>query len=60
MATRLPQPWEHLVGVTVQPANDDLSVRLADLKQAFGLTPTEARVAHYLFCGHTAEETAGT
>jgi DNA-binding CsgD family transcriptional regulator len=57
-ATRLPSPWEHLVGVTLQRADYEVTVRLADLEQAFGLTPTEARVAHHLFCGHTAEETA--
>ena len=57
-ATRLPRPWEHLVGVTLQRASYDVSVRLADLEQAFGLTRTEARVARHLFCGHTAEETA--
>jgi DNA-binding CsgD family transcriptional regulator len=57
-ATRLPSPWQHLVGVTLQRASYDVNVRLADLQQAFGLTRTEARVAHHLFCGHTAEETA--
>lgn len=57
-ATRLPSPWQHLVGITLQRAGYDVSVRLANLEQALGLTPTEARVAHHLFCGHTAEETA--
>jgi DNA-binding CsgD family transcriptional regulator len=57
-ATRLASPWQHLVGMTLQRANYDVSVRLADLQQALGLTPTEARVAHHLFNGKTAEETA--
>lgn len=57
-AIRLPSPWEHLVGMTLQRASDDCSVRLANLEQALGLTRTEARVAHHLFCGRTAEETA--
>jgi len=57
-ATRLPSPWEHLVGMTIQRTSYDFSVRLADLKQALGLTRTEARVAHHLFCGNSAEETA--
>jgi DNA-binding CsgD family transcriptional regulator len=57
-ATRLSSPWEHLVGMTLQRANNDFSVRLADLQQALGLTRTEARVAYQLFCGNTAEETA--
>lgn len=57
-AIRLPSPWEHLVGMTLQRASEDFSVRLANLEQALGLTRTEARVAHHLFCGRTAEETA--
>jgi DNA-binding CsgD family transcriptional regulator len=57
-ARRLHSPWEHLVGVTLHPAGEDCDVRLADLRQALGLTRMEARVAHHLFCGKTAEETA--
>lgn len=57
-ATRLPSPWEHLVGMTLQRTGGDCDVRLANLEQALGLTRTEARVAHHLFCGRTAEETA--
>jgi DNA-binding CsgD family transcriptional regulator len=57
-ATRLPSPWEHLVGITLQRAGEDVDVHLADLHQAFGLTPTEARVVHRLFCGNTAEQVA--
>jgi DNA-binding CsgD family transcriptional regulator len=57
-ATRLPSPWEHLIGVTLQQAGDDLDIQMADLHQAFGFTRTEARVAYHLFCGRTADETA--
>jgi DNA-binding CsgD family transcriptional regulator len=57
-AARLPSPWEHLVGVTLQRAGEDVDVHLADLHQAFGLTPTESRVVHRLFCGNTAEQAA--
>lgn len=57
-AKRLQSPWEHLVGVTLQSTGEDCDVRLTDLRQALGLTRMEARVAHHLFCGRTAEETA--
>ena len=57
-ATRLRSPWEHLVGMTIHSAGENCSVQLADLRQALGLTRTEAEVAHRLFCGMTAEETA--
>lgn len=57
-ATRLPDPWNHLVGITLRNADDQATVRVADLRQPFGLTATEARVAGRLLCGNTAEETA--
>jgi DNA-binding CsgD family transcriptional regulator len=57
-ARRLPHPWSHLVGITLRHAGDHATIRLADLRQPFGLTATEARVAEYLLCGCTAEETA--
>jgi DNA-binding CsgD family transcriptional regulator len=58
VARRLPAPWAHLVGITIQRATEDFTVRLADLRQAFGFTATEARVAEHLLCGLTADETA--
>jgi DNA-binding CsgD family transcriptional regulator len=57
-ATRLPVPWNHLVGITLRHAGEHSTVRLANLRQPFGLTATEARVAEWLLCGCTAEETA--
>jgi DNA-binding CsgD family transcriptional regulator len=57
-ATRLQAPWTHLLGVSLRPTGEDLSVRLAELRQAFGLTPTEGRVTHHLVDGRTADETA--
>jgi DNA-binding CsgD family transcriptional regulator len=57
-ATRLQDPWNHLVGITLRNADDQAAVRVADLRQPFGLTATEARVAGRLLCGCTAEETA--
>jgi DNA-binding CsgD family transcriptional regulator len=57
-ATRLPSPWSHLVGITLQRIGDGATIRLADLRRPFGLTATEARVAEHLLCGYTAEETA--
>lgn len=57
-ATRIEGPWEHLVGISIQNADEDHEVRLADLRQVFGLTPAEALVAHHLLCGKTAEEVA--
>jgi DNA-binding CsgD family transcriptional regulator len=57
-ATRLRGPWDHLVGVTLQPAGDNFRLRLADLRQAFKFTPREALIAYHLFCGHTADQTA--
>ena len=57
-ATRLPVPWSHLVGITLRHAGDHATILLADLRQPFGLTATEARVAGWLLRGCTAEETA--
>jgi DNA-binding CsgD family transcriptional regulator len=57
-ATRLPSPWNHLVGITLHRIAEDITVRLADLRRPFGLTATEARVAEQLLSGRTAEETA--
>jgi DNA-binding CsgD family transcriptional regulator len=57
-ATRLPPPWSHLIGLSLRPTSEDLGIRLADLRQAFGLTPTEGRVTHHLIEGKTADETA--
>lgn len=57
-ATRLQPPWSHLIGVSLRPTSEDLGIRLADLRQAFGLTPTEGRVTHHLIDGKTADETA--
>lgn len=57
-ALRLSAPSDHLVGLTLQPANGDVMFRLADLREAFGFTQTEGRVAYDLLCGHTADETA--
>lgn len=57
-AQRLSAPSDHLVGVTLQSANENFAFRLADLQQAFGFTRTEERVAFHLLCGRTANETA--
>jgi DNA-binding CsgD family transcriptional regulator len=57
-ATRLQAPWAQLFGVSLRPTGEDLGVRLTDLRQAFGLTPTEGRVTHHLIEGKTADETA--
>jgi DNA-binding CsgD family transcriptional regulator len=57
-AVRLSRPSEHLVGLTLQRAGDTFQFRLADLREAFGFTQTEGRVAYHLMCGRTAEETA--
>jgi DNA-binding CsgD family transcriptional regulator len=57
-ATRLQEPWSHLLGCSLRPTSEDLGVRVADLRQAFGLTPTEGRVTHHLIEGKTADQTA--
>jgi DNA-binding CsgD family transcriptional regulator len=57
-ATRLQAPWTQLLGVSLRPTAEDLGVRPTDLRQAFGLTPTEGRVTNHLIEGKTADETA--
>ena len=57
LAVRLPAAHD-LVGLTIHRVDEDFSFSLADLRAAFGLTPTESRVAYHLICGLTAEETA--
>ena len=57
-ATRLSEPSDYLVGLTLQRAHENFAFRLADLHEAFGFTRTEGRVAYHLMCGMTAEETA--
>lgn len=57
-AQRLNAPSDHLIGITLQRANEDFVFRLADLRDAFGFTRTEGRVAYHLMCGLTAEETS--
>jgi DNA-binding CsgD family transcriptional regulator len=58
VAQRLDPPLNHFIGLTLQRANGEFELRLADLSGAFGFTPTEARVAYHLLLGCTAEETA--
>lgn len=57
-AVRLSAPLEGMVGLTVQRANENFPLRLADLHSAFGLTEAEGRVAYQLMCGRTAEKTS--
>jgi DNA-binding CsgD family transcriptional regulator len=57
-AMRLCAPWQHLIGLTLHLASETIEARVEDLKQAFGLTPAEARVANSLLGGKTAEETS--
>lgn len=57
-AKRLPDPWRHLVGLTIRVTGPEFSFELADLRQAFGLTRCERMVAHSLVAGQTAEQTA--
>jgi len=57
-AMRLRAPWQDLIGLKLHLATEAISARGEDLKQAFGLTPAEGRVANSLLGGKTAEETA--
>jgi DNA-binding CsgD family transcriptional regulator len=57
-AVRLQAPWRHVIGLTLHQTGADLGVRLADLHQAFGLTPSERSIARHLLDGMTADETA--
>jgi DNA-binding CsgD family transcriptional regulator len=57
-ARRLVDPWRHLVGVTLRVTGPEFHFELADLREAFGLTPCERRVTSNLVAGHTAEQTA--
>jgi len=57
-ATRLRAPWQDLIGLTVHVASETIEFYCGDLKQAFGFTPAEARVANSLLSGKTAAEAA--
>lgn len=57
-AVRLQAPWQHVVGLTLHHTGPEFGFSLADLKQAFGLTPSEREVARHLLDGLTADETA--
>jgi DNA-binding CsgD family transcriptional regulator len=58
-AVRLQAPWQHVVGLTLHHTGPDFDFALADLRQAFGLTPSEREVARHLLEGRTADEAAG-
>lgn len=57
-AKRLPEPWEHLVGLTFHLTGVGFRFEVADLRQAFGLTRCERMVAQNLLAGQNAEQTA--
>ena len=56
-AVRLHAPCEHAIGLTIH-AGDRFDFALADVRQAFGFTPSERQVAVHLLKGLTADEAA--
>lgn len=57
-ASRLGAPPGEMVALTLLRVDDDFAFDLADLRSAFGFTPSEASVTYRLMCGRTAEEAA--